>query len=137
MTFAERFALRREDRDHEYTENAIGDTEAAGERRHSKQPAPIIPTHGGRLPAEGFCVFCWFKAAWGIEFWETPNGVALAQTPERPAGSALPNLPSASLRCIPAPLAGRASPRNAAGKPLSCVVISGGSILQTSSAEGS
>ena len=33
----------------------------------------------------------------------SPNGVALAQTLERPAGSASPNLPSAALRCIPAP----------------------------------
>ena len=37
-----------------------------------------------------------------MPFDQTPIGVALAQTPERPAGSALPNLPSASLRCIPA-----------------------------------
>ena len=33
----------------------------------------------------------------------TPNGEALAQTLARPAGSASPNLPSAALRCIPAP----------------------------------
>ena len=33
----------------------------------------------------------------------TPISRALAQTLAHPAGSAAPNLPSASLRCIPAP----------------------------------
>ena len=41
-------------------------------------------------------LFCWKE--------ETPIVRALTQTLERPAGSAAPNLPSASLRCIPAPL---------------------------------
>ncbi len=49
---------------------------------------PLLPTIGVSLPFLAYL---------------TPISRALAQTLERHAGSAAPNLPSASLRCIPAP----------------------------------